>query len=81
MSKTLADYAGQKSTSISTARSLGEFLGDQMVKGQRPRAQVHHLCEADGCADRRGLFERQEFAGGRYGCGNGMEMRDGGETR
>ncbi|KAH7890461.1 hypothetical protein F5I97DRAFT_33293 [Phlebopus sp. FC_14] len=32
MSKTLAEYAGQKSTSISTARRLAEFLGDQMVK-------------------------------------------------
>lgn len=32
MSKTLAEYEGQKSTSISTARRLAEFLGDQMVK-------------------------------------------------
>jgi len=32
MSKTLAEYAGQKSTSISTAKRLAEFLGDQMVK-------------------------------------------------
>lgn len=32
MSRTLAEYAGQKSTSISTARRLAEFLGDQMVK-------------------------------------------------
>lgn len=32
MSKTLAEYGGQKSTSISTARRLAEFLGDQMVK-------------------------------------------------
>ncbi|KAI6112282.1 hypothetical protein EDD16DRAFT_1176350 [Pisolithus croceorrhizus] len=32
MSKTLAEYAGQKSTSISTARRLAEFLGAQMVK-------------------------------------------------
>jgi DNA polymerase epsilon subunit 1 len=32
MSKTLAEYAGQKSTSISTARRLAEFLGNQMVK-------------------------------------------------
>ncbi len=28
MSKTLAEYGGQKSTSISTARPLVEFLGD-----------------------------------------------------
>ncbi|THH04963.1 hypothetical protein EW145_g5144 [Phellinidium pouzarii] len=32
MSKTLAEYAGQKSTSISTAKRLAEFLGNQMVK-------------------------------------------------
>lgn len=32
MSKTLAEYGGQKSTSISTARRLAEFLGEQMVK-------------------------------------------------
>ena len=32
MSKSLAEYGGQKSTSISTAKRLAEFLGDQMVK-------------------------------------------------
>ena len=32
MSRTLAEYAGQKSTSISTAKRLAEFLGEQMVK-------------------------------------------------
>lgn len=32
MSKTLAEYGGQKSTSISTAKRLAEFLGDQMVE-------------------------------------------------
>merc|ERR1719317_1370720 len=32
MSKSLAEYEGQKSTSISTAKRLAEFLGDQMVK-------------------------------------------------
>ncbi|KAJ1965267.1 DNA polymerase epsilon catalytic subunit [Dipsacomyces acuminosporus] len=32
MSKALESYAGQKSTSICTARRLAEFLGDQMVK-------------------------------------------------
>ncbi|KAI8052820.1 hypothetical protein BDF22DRAFT_633316 [Syncephalis plumigaleata] len=32
MSKSLEEYGGQKSTSISTARRLAEFLGDQMVK-------------------------------------------------
>lgn len=32
MSKTLAEYGGQKSTSISTAKRLSEFLGDQMTK-------------------------------------------------
>ncbi|BFZ59058.1 DNA polymerase epsilon catalytic subunit [Saitoella coloradoensis] len=32
MSKTLEEYGKQKSTSITTARRLGEFLGEQMVK-------------------------------------------------
>lgn len=32
MSKTLAEYGSQKSTSITTARRLGEFLGEEMVK-------------------------------------------------
>ncbi|KAJ3109502.1 DNA polymerase epsilon catalytic subunit [Phlyctochytrium planicorne] len=32
MSKSLDDYGAQKSTSISTAKRLAEFLGDQMVK-------------------------------------------------
>lgn len=32
MSKRLEDYGEQKSTSISTAKRLAEFLGDQMVK-------------------------------------------------
>ncbi|AMD19555.1 HCL596Wp [Eremothecium sinecaudum] len=32
MSKTLKEYEGQKSTSITTARRLGEFLGEEMVK-------------------------------------------------
>ncbi|RKP05010.1 hypothetical protein THASP1DRAFT_10612, partial [Thamnocephalis sphaerospora] len=32
MSKSLEEYGTQKSTSISTARRLAEFLGDQMVK-------------------------------------------------
>ena len=32
MSKTLEEYGNQKSTSITTAKRLAEFLGDQMVK-------------------------------------------------
>jgi len=32
MSKALSEYGGQKSTTISTAKRLAEFLGDQMVK-------------------------------------------------
>lgn len=32
MSRKLEEYEGQKSTSISTAKRLAEFLGDQMVK-------------------------------------------------
>lgn len=34
MSKTLAEYGGQKSTSISTAKRPAEFLDGQMVKGK-----------------------------------------------
>lgn len=32
MSKPLSEYAGQKSTSITTAKRLGEFLGEEMIK-------------------------------------------------
>ena len=32
MSKSLDDYGAQKSTAITVARRLAEFLGDQMVK-------------------------------------------------
>ncbi|CAK7894119.1 DNA polymerase epsilon catalytic subunit A [[Candida] anglica] len=32
MSKSLKEYGNQKSTSITTARRLGEFLGEEMVK-------------------------------------------------
>lgn len=32
MSKALIEYGGQKSTSITTAKRLGEFLGEEMVK-------------------------------------------------
>lgn len=32
MSKSLAEYGAQKSTSITTARRLGEFLGEEMAK-------------------------------------------------
>ncbi len=32
MSKSLEEYGAQKSTSISTAKGLAEFLGDEMVK-------------------------------------------------
>ena len=32
MSKTLAEYGSQKSTSITTAKRLAEFLGEQMIK-------------------------------------------------
>ena len=32
MTRKLEDYGLQKSTSISTAKRLAEFLGDQMVK-------------------------------------------------
>ena len=44
MSRKLEDYGEQKSTSISTAKRLAEFLGDQMVKDAG--LPLHHLPEA-----------------------------------
>lgn len=35
MSRKLSDYGSQKSTSISTAKRLAEFLGDAVVQGSR----------------------------------------------
>ena len=32
MSRTMAEYAGQKSTSITCAKRLGELLGNEMTK-------------------------------------------------
>ena len=40
MSRALAEYEGQKSTSISTAKRLAEFLGDDMVKDKGLACQV-----------------------------------------
>jgi DNA polymerase epsilon subunit 1 len=34
LSRELEDYGEQKSTSISAAKRLGEFLGEEMVKGK-----------------------------------------------
>jgi hypothetical protein len=34
LSRELEDYGDQKSTSISAAKRLAEFLGDDMVKGK-----------------------------------------------
>lgn len=34
LSRELEDYGEQKSTSISAAKRLAEFLGDEMVKGK-----------------------------------------------
>lgn len=41
MSRQLNDYGGQKSTSITTAKRLAEFLGDEMVK---VHTLIIHLC-------------------------------------
>lgn len=40
MSRTLVDYGAQKSTSITTAKRLAEFLGDDMVKDKGLACQV-----------------------------------------
>ncbi len=52
MSRALVEYGGQKSTSISTARRLAEFLGDDMVKDKGLACQVTcplFLTLADEC--------------------------------
>jgi len=56
MSRQLSDYDGQKSTSISTAKRLAEFLGDDMVKDKGLACQVGNFAlksssgPAEGCA-------------------------------
>lgn len=40
MSRALVEYDGLKSTSISTAKRLAEFLGDDMVKDKGLACQV-----------------------------------------
>ena len=44
MSKSLAEYGEQKSTSITTAKRLAEFLGDQMVKDKGLACQFIISC-------------------------------------
>ena len=55
MSRTLEDYGNQKSTSISTAKRLAEFLGDQMVKdkGLSCRYIISEVCATRRTAHRR----------------------------
>lgn len=45
MSRKLEDYGAQKSTSISTAKRLAEFLGDQMVKDAGLACKYFINCE------------------------------------
>ncbi|PON38200.1 DNA-directed DNA polymerase [Parasponia andersonii] len=48
MSKSLADYGGQKSCAVTTARRLADFLGDTMVKDKGLRCQYIVACEPKG---------------------------------
>ena len=50
MSRALEEYGEQKSTSISTARRLAEFLGDQMVKDKGLRCRYIIANKPDGAA-------------------------------
>ncbi|XP_062083133.1 DNA polymerase epsilon catalytic subunit A-like isoform X2 [Humulus lupulus] len=48
MSKSLADYGGQKSCAVTTAKRLADFLGDAMVKDKGLRCQYIVACEPKG---------------------------------
>ncbi|XP_065643489.1 DNA polymerase epsilon catalytic subunit A isoform X2 [Hydra vulgaris] len=48
MSRSLDDYGSQKSTSISTAKRLAEFLGDQMVKDKGLSCRFIISCKPEG---------------------------------
>ncbi|XP_062505128.1 DNA polymerase epsilon catalytic subunit A-like isoform X2 [Corticium candelabrum] len=50
MSRALEDYGDQKSTSISTAKRLAEFLGDQMVKDKGLSCRYIIANKPDGAA-------------------------------
>ncbi|KAG2083822.1 hypothetical protein BD769DRAFT_1697789 [Suillus cothurnatus] len=51
ISKTLVEYGGQKSTSISTAKRLAEFLGDQMVKDKGLACKFIISAKPNGAGD------------------------------
>lgn len=57
MSRKLEEYGEQKSTSISTAKRLAEFLGDQMVKdaGLSCRYIISRKPEGSPVTERCGL--------------------------
>ena len=42
MSKSLAEYGNQKSTSITTAKRLGEFLGEEMIKDAGLACKIYY---------------------------------------
>ncbi|KAI8906413.1 hypothetical protein EDD86DRAFT_210666 [Gorgonomyces haynaldii] len=48
MSKSLEEYGSQKSTSITTAKRLAEFLGDQMVKDKGLNCKFIIACKPAG---------------------------------
>ncbi|XP_065339696.1 DNA polymerase epsilon catalytic subunit 1 [Cloeon dipterum] len=73
MSKKLEEYGAQKSTSISTAKRLAEFLGDQMVKdaGLACRFIVSKQPEGSPVTDRAvpvAIFQAEESVKRHYLC-------------
>ena len=54
LSRELSDYGEQKSTSISAAKRLAEFLGDEMIKGKGLACQfiISHKVEPPQAVDR-----------------------------
>ncbi|KAF4531720.1 hypothetical protein B566_EDAN008933 [Ephemera danica] len=73
MSKKLEEYGAQKSTSISTAKRLAEFLGDQMVKdaGLSCRFIVSRQPEGSPVTERAvpvAIFQAEESVRRHYLC-------------
>ena len=64
MSRKLEEYEGQKSTSISTAKRLAEFLGDQMVKdkGLSCRFIISRKPEGSPVTERAMFLEKTELS-------------------
>ena len=68
MSRTLEEYGAQKSTAITVARRLAEFLGDADGQGRRARVQVHHRRQAARQAGDRARDPGGDLRGGGGGA-------------